>query len=55
MQKDIIYHHSMNNFMRYNYNRKFADTMYSKLSKNPDLDVIQAIGLNAPMWGNLAA
>lgn len=55
IQQDKIYNKSMNNFMRYQYNQKFADTIYYKLSQNDEFDFIQNIWLNAPMWGNLAA
>ena len=53
IQQDEIYNKSMNNFMRYQYNRKFAETIYYKLSQNDELDLIQSIWLQAPMWGNL--
>ena len=46
---------TVNNFMRYHYNQKFADTIYNKLSQNSEFDLIETIWLNAPMWGNLAA
>ena len=50
-----IYNKSMNNFMRYQYNQKFVDIIYSKLSQNVEFDLIQTIWLQAPMWGNLVA
>ena len=55
IQQDEIYNKSMNNFMRYLYNRKFAETIYYKLSQNDEFDLMQSIWLKAPMWGNLAA
>ena len=55
MQQSEIYNKSMNNFMRYHYNQKFADTIYCKLSQNSEFDLVETIWLNAPMWGNLAA
>lgn len=55
LQNDEIYNMSMNNFMRYQYNRKFADAIYYKLSQNDEFESIQNIWLNAPMWGNLAS
>ena len=55
IQQNEIYNKSMNNFMRYHYNQKFADTIYNKLSQNSEFDLIETIWLNAPMWGNLAA
>jgi hypothetical protein len=45
----------MNNFMRYQYNQKFAETIYYKLSQNDEFDLMQVIWLQAPMWGNLVA
>jgi hypothetical protein len=53
--QDEKYNKSMNNFMRYHYNQKFVDTIYLKLSKNADFDLIQHVWLNAPMWGRIAA
>jgi hypothetical protein len=55
IQQDEIYNKSMNNFMRYQYNQKFAETIYYKLCQNPEFDLIQTIWLQAPMWGNLVA
>jgi hypothetical protein len=55
IQQDEIYNKSMNNFMRYQYNQKFAETIYYKLSRNDEFDLIQSIWLQAPMWGNLVA
>lgn len=55
IQQDEIYNKSMNNFMRYQYNQKFAETIYYKLSQNDEFDLMQSIWLQAPMWGNLAA
>jgi Transposase DDE domain len=55
IQQDEIYNKSMNNFMRYQYNQKFAETIYCKLSQNDEFDLMQSIWLKAPMWGNLAA
>ena len=55
IQQDEIYNKSMNNFMRYQYNQKFAETIYYKLSQNDEFDLMQSIWLKAPMWGNLAA
>ena len=55
IQQNEIYNKSMNNFMRYQYNQKFVDTIYCKLSQNSEFDLIESIWLNAPMWGNLAA
>jgi uncharacterized membrane protein YqaE (UPF0057 family) len=55
IQENEIYNKSMNNFMRYHYNQKFADTIYYKLSQNNEFDLIESIWRNAPMWGNLAA
>ena len=60
MQQNEIYNKSMNNFIRYHYNQKFADTIYCKLSRNSErptlrFDLIETIWLNAPMWGNLTA
>ena len=55
IQQDEIYNKSMNNFMRYQYNRKFAETIYYKLSQNDEFDLMQSIWLKAPMWGKLAA
>lgn len=55
IQQDEIYNKSMNNFMRYQYNQKFADTIYCKLSQNDEFDLIQSIWLQAPRWGNLVA
>jgi hypothetical protein len=55
IQQDEIYNKSMNNFMRYQYNQKFAETIYYKLSQNDEFDLMQSIGLQAPMWGNLVA
>ena len=55
MQQDELYNKSMNNFMRYQYNQKFAETIYYKLSLNNEFDLIQSIWLQAPMWGNLVA
>ena len=55
IQQDEIYNKSMNNFMRYQYNRKFAETIYYKLSQNDEFDLMQSIWLQAPMWGNLVA
>ena len=45
----------MNNFLRYQYNQKFIDTIYYKLNQNAEFDLIEIIWQNAPMWGNLAA
>lgn len=55
IQQDEIYNKSMNNFMRYQYNQKFAETIYYKLSQNNEFDLMQSIWLHAPMWGNLVA
>ena len=55
IQQDEIYNKSMNNFMRYQYNQKFAETIYYKLSQNKEFDLMQSIWLQAPMWGNLVA
>lgn len=55
IQQDEIYNKSMNNFMRYQYNQKFAETIYYKLSQNDEFDLMQSIWLQAPMWGNLVA
>jgi hypothetical protein len=55
IQQDEIYNKSMNNFMRYQYNQKFAETIYYKLSQNDEFDLMQVIWLQAPMWGNLVA
>ena len=55
IQQDEIYNKSMNNFMRYKYNQKFAETIYYKLSQNDEFDLMQSIWLQAPMWGNLVA
>lgn len=55
IQQDEIYKKSMNNFMRYQYNQKFAETIFYKLSQNDELDLMKAIWLQAPMWGNLVA
>ena len=55
IQQNEIYNKSMNNFMRYHYNRKFANTIYCKLSQNSEFDLIETIWLNAPMCGSLAA
>ena len=55
IQQDEIYNKSMNNFMRYQYNQKFADTIYYKLSQNVEFDLIQIIWQDARKWGNLAA
>lgn len=55
IQNDEIYNKSMNNFMRYQYNQKFAETIYYKLSQNDEFDLMQSIWLKAPMWGNLVA
>jgi Transposase DDE domain len=55
IQQDEIYNKSMNNFMRYQYNQKFANTIYYKLSQNDEFNLMQSIWLKAPMWGNLAA
>lgn len=55
IQQNEIYNKSMNNFMRYQYNQKFAETIYCKLSQNDEFDLIQSIWLQAPMWGNLVA
>ena len=55
IQQDEIYNKSMNNFMRYQYNQKFAETIYYKLSQNEEFDLMQSIWLQAPMWGNLVA
>ena len=55
IQQDEIYNKSMNNFMRYQYNQKFAKTIYYKLSQNNEFDLMQLIGLQAPLWGNLVA
>jgi hypothetical protein len=54
MQQNQIYSKSRNNFMRYHYNQKFANTIYSKLSQNDEFDLIAAIWQNALKWGNLA-
>lgn len=53
IQQDEIYNKSMNNFMRYQYNKKFAETIYYKLSQIDEFDLMQSIWLQAPMWGNL--
>ena len=45
----------MNNFMRYQYNQKFTDTIYSKLSQNIEFNLMKSIWLKTPMWGSLAA
>lgn len=45
----------MNNFMRYHYNQKFADTIYCKLRQNDEFDLIETIWQNALKRGNLAA
>ena len=55
IQQDEIYNKSMNNFMRYHYNQKFAETIYYKLSQNDEFDLMQSIWLKTPLWGNLAA
>lgn len=55
IQQDEIYNKSMNNFMRYQYNKKFAETIYYKLSQIDEFDLMQSIWLQAPMWGNLVA
>jgi Transposase DDE domain len=55
LQKDEIYNKSMNNFMRYQYNQKFIDTIYSKLSILPEFDLNNSIWKDAPKWGNIAA
>lgn len=55
IQQDDIYNKSMNNFMRYQYNQKFAETIFYKLSQNDEFDLMKAIWLQAPMWGNLVA
>lgn len=55
IQQDEIYNKSMNNFMRYQYNQKFAETIYYKLSQNTEFDLMQSIWLQAPMWGSLVA
>ena len=55
IQQNEIYNKSMNNFMRYQYNQKFAETIYYKLSQNDEFDLMQSIWLKAPMWGNLVA
>lgn len=55
IQQSEIYKKSMNNFMRYHYNQKFADTIYYKLRQNDEFDLIESIWQNAPKWGNLAA
>ena len=55
IQQNEIYNKSMNNFMRYHYNQKFAETIYYKLSQNPEFDLMKSIWLQAPMWGNLVA
>jgi hypothetical protein len=55
IQQDEIYNKSMNNFVRYQYNHKFAETIYYKLSQNNEFDLTQSIWLKAPMWGNLVA
>ena len=55
IQQDEIYNKSMNNFMRYQYNQKFAETIYYKLSQNDEFDLRQSIWLQAPMWGSLVA
>jgi hypothetical protein len=55
IQQNEIYNKSMNNFMRYQYNQKFAETIFYKLSQNDEFDLMKAIWLQAPMWGNLAA
>ncbi len=55
IQQDEIYNKSMNNFMRYQYNQKFTETIYYKLSQNDEFDLMQSIWLQAPMWGNLVA
>lgn len=55
ISQDEIYNKSMNNFVRYQYNQKFIDTIYSKLNQNTELDLIESIWQNAPKWGNLAA
>ena len=53
IQQDEIYNKSMNNFMRYHYNQKFAETIYYKLSQNPEFDLMKSIWLQTLMWGNL--
>ena len=45
----------MNNFMRYQYNQKFADPIYCKFRQIDEFDLIQSIWLQAPMWGNVVA
>lgn len=55
INQDEKYNKSMNNLMRYHYNQKFADTIYLKLSKNTDFDLIKEIWIDAPLWGNLVA
>lgn len=55
IQQDEIYNKSINNFMRYQYNQKFADTIYCKLSQIDEFDLIQLIWLQVPIWGNLVA
>ncbi len=55
LKKDEIYNMSMNNFMRYQYNQKFVDTIYSKLSILPEFDLKNTIWKDAPKWGNIAA
>lgn len=55
IQQDEIYNKSINNFVRYQYNQKFADTIYCKLSQIDEFDLIQLIWLQVPIWGNLVA
>lgn len=55
IHQDEIYNKSMNNFVRYQYNQKFIDTIYSKLKQNAEFELIEIIWQNAPLWGNLAA
>jgi len=43
MQQDEIYNRSMDNFVRYQYNQKFAGTIYYKISQNDAFYLMQSI------------